>query len=124
MRLILNWISDEARNPDQREGPKDEMPDKLISTKGVVVPADWDENGMVIAIAISTHEEDEYLIDHRDKKGKDLLKMIQQEIEVVGLLKKAIKGRSMIKVKSYRVTEEDDAPQAGYVQMELRRHFA
>jgi len=38
----------------------------------------------VVAAAISTHNEDEYLID-KDYKEKELLHFIQEEVEVSGV---------------------------------------
>lgn len=81
--------------------------DKLTTVRGIVIPADWDEEGNMIAVAISGSDEQEYLIE-KDAKGKQLLELIRHEIEIDGLVSKAIKGRKAIKVKSYRLKMDSD----------------
>ena len=39
----------------------------------------------------------------QDEKGKELLKFIRHEIELDGVIRKGIKGRKTITVKSYRL---------------------
>jgi 5S rRNA maturation endonuclease (ribonuclease M5) len=80
----------------------------MITATGIVVPADWDENGKVIAVAISTHEEEEYLIDDRDKKGKELREMMRQEVEITGVIgKQALPPRTVLTVKNYTIKKKD-----------------
>jgi hypothetical protein len=55
----------------------------LTKIRGVVVPIAWDESGQVVAIAISTWQEDEYVVDF-EGKGKELLSHICDEVEVIG----------------------------------------
>ena len=55
----------------------------LTKIRGVVVPIAWDESGRVMGIAISTWEEDEYVVD-LEGKGKELLSHIRDEVEVIG----------------------------------------
>jgi hypothetical protein len=61
---------------------------------------DWDEKGKVVAAAISTHNEDEYLIDKDHHKGKELLHLIQEEVEVRGVARKD-KDKKIITVEKY-----------------------
>lgn len=81
--------------------------DKLTTIRGIVIPADWDEEGNMLAVAISGSDEQEYLIE-QNAKGKELLKLIRHEIEIDGLVRKAIKGRKTVKVKSYRLKMYSD----------------
>ncbi|MBC8456872.1 MAG: hypothetical protein H8D67_02615 [Deltaproteobacteria bacterium] len=76
------------------------MGDKLITIRGVVIPVDWDEKGSVVAIAISTPNEDEYLIDKDHLKGKELLHLIQEEVEVSGVVRED-KDKKIITVQKY-----------------------
>jgi 5S rRNA maturation endonuclease (ribonuclease M5) len=71
----------------------------IITIRGIVIPVDWDEKGKVIAAALSTHKEDEYLIDH-DYKGQELLHHIQKEVEVSGVVRKN-NGKKIIVVQKY-----------------------
>ena len=81
--------------------------DKLTTVRGIVIPADWDEEGNMLAVAISGSDEQEYLIE-QNAKGKELLELIRHEIEIDGLVRKAIKGRKTVKVKSYRLKMGSD----------------
>lgn len=75
------------------------MGDKPLTIKGIVIPVDWDEEGKVVAAAISTHDEDEYLIDN-DYKGEELLHFVQEEVEVSGVAKQN-KDKKIIAVQKY-----------------------
>ena len=70
------------------------MGENMISVRGVIVPVKWDERGNVIAVAISTHDEDEYLIDDRERGG-ELKAFIREEVEVVGRLKEKEESKTM-----------------------------
>jgi 5S rRNA maturation endonuclease (ribonuclease M5) len=70
-----------------------------VKVRGIVIPVDWDEKGKVIAAAVSTDTEDEYLIDH-DHKGKELLHYIQEEVEVSGVARKH-NGNKTITITKY-----------------------
>jgi hypothetical protein len=76
--------------------------DKLTTVRGIVISVEWDEEGMVLAAAISGSDEQEYVIE-QDEKGKELLEFIRHEIEVDGVVRKAINGRKTITVKSYKL---------------------
>ena len=75
------------------------MGDKPLTIKGIVIPVDWDEKGKVVAAAISTHNEDEYLIDN-DYKGEELLHFVREEVEVSGVAKEK-KDKKIITVQKY-----------------------
>ena len=38
----------------------------MVAIQGIIVPADWDENGNVTAVAVSTYDDEEYLIDKQE----------------------------------------------------------
>ena len=69
----------------------------LITIKGIVIPMDWDEKGNVVGVAISTFNEDEYLVD-RNEKGVKLMRFIRLEVEIRGILRKE-GNRQMVTVK-------------------------
>ncbi|UCF73659.1 MAG: hypothetical protein JSW35_04210 [Deltaproteobacteria bacterium] len=71
-----------------------------VTIKGLVIPVDWDEKGTVVAVAISTHDEKEYLID-RDEKGRELLHFIQQEVQASGILRESEDKKKIIAVQRY-----------------------
>ena len=80
----------------------------LVTLRGVVIPVDWDAEGKVIATAISTHHEDEYLIVD-EENIIEMNNLINEEIEITGIYKK--KGdKKIIKVKTCtRITTESSA---------------
>ncbi len=61
---------------------------------------DWNEKGSVVALAISTPNEDEYLIDKDHLKGKELLHSIQEEVEVSGVVRED-ENKKIITVQKY-----------------------
>jgi len=72
-----------------------------ITIHGLIIPIEWDEMGNVIAISVSTFDEDEYLIE-KDEIGEKLISFLRQEIEISGLYR--LKGgRKIIRVKGYNV---------------------
>jgi len=77
---------------------------KIITRRGIVIPVDWDENGKVIAAALSTHKEEEYLIDH-DYKGRKLMDHIHHEVEVGGVARKN-KNKKSITITTYEGIRE------------------
>ena len=77
-----------------------------ITIRGIVIPVDWDEKGKVIAAAISTHDEDEYLIE-RIYKGQELLDLLRREVEVRGLVRE--KENKKIRVQEYSIGKDEGA---------------
>ena len=81
--------------------------EELTRIKGIIVPVDWDAKGNVIAVAISCHDEVEYRIDS-DAKGSELLSLIQDEVEVAGIVRG--KGDSkVITVTEYKISQRADS---------------
>jgi len=76
--------------------------DKLTTVRGIVIPVDWDGEGNMLAAAISGSDEQEYMIE-QDARGKELVALMRREIEVSGVVRKGIKGRKTVTVKSYRL---------------------
>lgn len=82
-------------------GEKRKAGNHLVTIRGIVIPADWDEKGKVVAVAVSTYDEDEYLIENHEKE-KGLKAVIWEEVEVRGIVKE--EGKKLImKVKEYRL---------------------
>lgn len=71
----------------------------MVTLRGVVIPAAWDERGNVVAVAIATHDENEYLVDNKEK-GTQLLELIREEVEVVGDIEDENEKR-MVTVQRY-----------------------
>jgi len=80
----------------------------LVTLRGVVIPVDWDSEGKVIANAISTHHEDEYLIVD-EENTIEMNNLINEEVEITGIYKKR-GDKKIIKVKTCtRITTESPA---------------
>ena len=73
--------------------------------RGLVVPVDWDDKGNVIATAISTHLEEEYLVD-QNAWGEALLAFLRQRVKVSGSIIVKEDGKKVITVKKYELLEE------------------
>jgi hypothetical protein len=73
----------------------------LTTVTGVIIPAAWDRDGRVTGVAISTHDEDEYLVK-RQAKGTELVRLLQKEVEVTGWAA-LDQGNKTIVVKDYRL---------------------
>lgn len=72
------------------------------------MPAGWDEDGHVIALALWGTDEKEYQIEVNDKKA-ELLALLQKEVEVTGLLRGRA-GNSLIVLSDYRVCKKTEKP--------------
>jgi len=59
-----------------------------VLVRGLVIPADWDDTGKVIAVHIATFNDDKYYVPD-NQAGKELLNFIEHEVTVVGTLKAA-----------------------------------
>ena len=89
--------------PHKREGMRQKRHNNPVTIKGIVIPFDWDEKGNVVAIALSTKDEEEYLIEDKEK-GEELERYLREEVEVTGVVS-CEKDTKMIRVTNYRMHE-------------------
>ncbi len=75
--------------------------ERMIRIRGIVIPVEWDEKGNVVSVAISSHDEDEYFVDHKDK-GQELKALSREEVEVFGELTDD-GDRKIVSVKRYKL---------------------
>ena len=61
--------------------------DKIL-IRGLVIPAEWDKDGKVVAVSIATFNEAKYFVSD-NPAGKELLNFLENEVAVVGTLKSA-----------------------------------
>ena len=71
----------------------------MICIEGLIIPANWDEKGNVVDLAIATSDEKEYLITDKDQVAR-LKPLLRQEVEVKGILRTR-EGRRIINVKIF-----------------------
>lgn len=72
--------------------------------RGTIFPVEWDEKDNVVRVVIDTPDQDGYLIE-RNKKGKELLDLLQREVEVSGTMREDEGGDWFFKVKEYSLIE-------------------
>jgi len=84
---------------------KNQDASNLTTIRGLVIPVDWDDKGNVTATAISTHLEEEYLVD-QDAWGEALLAFLRQRVKVSGSVALKKDGKKVITVKKYEVLED------------------
>ncbi|MFW6147457.1 MAG: hypothetical protein ACOC6B_03590 [Thermodesulfobacteriota bacterium] len=77
---------------------------KNITVKGIVIPVEWDAKGRVIAAALSAHNEEEYAIE-KDYKGDQLLRYVQKEVKVSGVVRKNDDAKA-ITISTFEVVKE------------------
>jgi hypothetical protein len=58
----------------------------MVKTKGIIVPVDWNEDGVAVSFAVSTFDEDEYLLDTGFSR-EEMMVLIREEVEVSGELR-------------------------------------
>jgi hypothetical protein len=58
----------------------------MIKAKGIIVPVEWNEDGIVVSFAVSTFDEDEYVLDSSLSRA-EMMALIREEVEVSGELR-------------------------------------
>ena len=76
---------------------------ETITIRGIILPADWDEEGNIIKVLLSTPEEEEYLL-LTDFKKEDLLTYLRKTVEVTGSITADGKKQNII-VETFSVKE-------------------
>jgi hypothetical protein len=66
------------------DSPNSEFEEIII--RGIIIPNGWDEKGNIIAIAVSTFDEDVYHIEN-DDRGRQLMPLIREEVEIKGTIR-------------------------------------
>jgi hypothetical protein len=80
-------------------GRKENLETTMICIEGIIIPANWDNNGNVVDLAIATRDEEEYLITDKDQIAR-LKSFLRQEVEIEGITQ-IQKGKRIIKVKKF-----------------------
>ena len=58
----------------------------MVKTRGIIVPVEWNEDGVAVSFAVSTFNEDEYLLD-AGLSREEMMALIREEVEVSGELR-------------------------------------
>ena len=88
-----------CQQPIKNRAANGETKAMMICVEGIIIPANWDEKGNVVELAIATRDEKEYLITDKDQVA--ILKpLLRQEVVISGILQTK-RGRRIIKVKKF-----------------------
>jgi len=81
---------------------KHSTPKKSIGDiEGIIVPVRWDKDGNPIAVALATSKEEEFLIDMRSVKAKEILDLLQKKVRISGTITKLDNDRKIITIRRY-----------------------
>lgn len=84
------------------------MRQQFSTVRGLVIPVDWDESGKPIKTAIFGKDEKRYVVQP-DKKGNELLRFLQEDLSVEGVIHENKAGHSVIVVENYRLALEENS---------------
>ncbi len=76
-----------------------------FSTTGIVIPAEWNESGEPVRVALSTYGEEMYIVDSGNEAGKTILQMVHQTVRVEGSVYLMVDGRSAIRIQRIELQE-------------------
>lgn len=79
---------------------------KKMTLMGIITAVEWDEDDNVVAIALSTQEEEEYRIED-NPVGAELLKLIYESVKVSGSIIEKEFGNKSIRVDSYKLVNDE-----------------
>ena len=84
--------------------PPDDQIYTTADVSGIILPHNWDENGMVSQIAIYTNTEEVFGVAH-NRLTPDLMSLIHKKVEVKGKIRERSDGKKSIAVQNYIVLE-------------------
>ncbi len=77
----------------------------LTTLRGLLVPASWDERGVINSATVLTYFEEDYLID-QNPLGEELLAFVRQRVKVIGVVREDQNGNKIITVKKYEILDD------------------
>jgi hypothetical protein len=85
------------------------MARKKLVIRGLVIPAEWDQDGRIQRVRIAAFDETEYLVADTPE-GQDLIRFAQREVEVVGRLTRPTRQGETIRVERFRPVDSEAGP--------------
>ena len=73
-----------------------------VTLTGLIIPAAWNADQEVAAVALATADEKEYRLAV-NRKGRELFGYLQHPVEVTGPLSQDEEGKMVIAVRSYTI---------------------
>jgi hypothetical protein len=105
-----NPIADETMIPSSHTKDSDARTG-TFSTTGIVIPAEWNESGEPVRMALSTYGEEMYIVDSGNEAGKAILHLVHQKVRVEGSVYRLVDGRSAIRIE--RIESQEPPPEPG-----------
>ena len=76
--------------------------------EGIIIPSNWDENGLITGVSIYTSDEKEYLVQP-SRLSKELLNHVHHKVEVSGkILQRPDERRQITPISYRRITEPSE----------------
>ena len=72
-----------------------------IDLEGIIIPMKWDEDGNPTAVALATSKEEEFLVNMRNARGRELLDYLQRKVKITGWIDKLDNNQKMITIRRY-----------------------
>ncbi|MBU2547921.1 MAG: hypothetical protein KKB20_05905 [Proteobacteria bacterium] len=84
-------------------GQENEKSGQRIEIRGLVIPYEWDPAGNLVGVAISTYDENEYIVEMSDL-ARDLMGWLRLEVVVEGRIRLLEDGTRVLEVLRARPT--------------------
>ncbi len=79
----------------------------LHKVSGIVLPERWGDNDHLLSVLIYTPDDEEYVVKS-DSMGKKLFSMLDENVEVVGIIRELNDGRKIITVKNFNYVGREE----------------
>ena len=76
--------------------------EKIQTVKGVIIPAEWDNEGDFTKVSLSAMDDEEYVIENSEK----FIDMINQCISATGTIKRDKRSTKSIYIKKYSILDD------------------
>ncbi len=77
-----------------------ERKEETVSLQGIIIPSAWDKAGNVLAISLSTFDEEEYAIES-DNHWSELLVLLREGVRIRGVVSRE-GGFQTVRVKDFK----------------------
>jgi hypothetical protein len=78
-----------------------------VTVRGIVMPVDWDERERVTSVAVSSVDEQEYVVAESGALRK-LLRHVNEVVEVTGVVTENEYGEKTITVERFEVSQDEE----------------
>ena len=94
-----------GKNHQPMNSPERTRPSMAVTLKGIIVPANLNEDFDATSLMILTDNEEDYLIAP-NSMGTKLYEHLKKAVRVTGTVKKDSSGNNVIKVSDYESLEQ------------------